>query len=105
MWWFLGPLTLLPLLGGQGIDWSYLNATNLFGALVGHILYGLIVGLVYAFLDRLWVRFFSESDPINREAEGPGVRAWNSLKWGAFASLGGGLLFSIVLFFPGIFRN
>jgi uncharacterized membrane protein YagU involved in acid resistance len=101
MWWFLGPLTLLPLLGRQGIDWSYVNAANLFGALVGHILYGLIVGLVYAFLDRLWVRFFSESDPINREPEGPGVRAWNSLKWGAIASLGGGVLFSIVLFFAG----
>jgi uncharacterized membrane protein YagU involved in acid resistance len=101
MWWFLGPLTLLPLAGGQGIDWSYTNAANLFGALVGHILYGLIVGLVYAFLDRLWVRFFSESDPINREPEGPGVRAWNSLKWGAVASLAGGLPFSILLLSAG----
>jgi len=101
MWWFLGPFTLLPLVGGQGIDWSITNAANLFGALVGHILYGLIVGLVYAFVDRLWVRFFSESDPINREPEGPGVRAWNSLKWGAIASLAGGLLFSLLLLYAG----
>lgn len=101
LWWFLGPLTLLPLTGGHGVDWSYTNAANLFGALVGHIIYGLIVGLVYAFVDRLWVRFFSESDPINREPEGPGVRAWHSLKWGAVASLAGGLLFSILLFFAG----
>ena len=101
LWWFLGPLTLLPLAGGGEIDWSYTNAANLFGALVGHILYGLIVGLVYAFIDRLWVRFFSESDPINREPEGPGLRAWHSLKWGAIASLAGGLLFSIVLLSAG----
>ena len=101
MWWFLGPLTLLPLAGGGRIDWSFTNAAHLFGAFVGHVLYGLIVGLVYAFLDRLWVRFFSESDPINREPEGPGVRVWNSLKWGAVASLAGGLLFSVLLLFAG----
>jgi uncharacterized membrane protein YagU involved in acid resistance len=101
MWWFLGPLTLLPLAGGRGIDWTYMNASNLFGALVGHIVYGLIVGLVYAVIDKVWVRFFSESDPINREPEGPGVRAWNSLKWGATASLTGGLLFSLLLLSAG----
>jgi hypothetical protein len=105
MWWFLGPLTLLPLAGGREIDWSYANAANLSGALVGHILYGLIVGLVYAFIDRLWVRFFSESDPVNREPEGPGLRAWNSLKWGAVASLVGGLLYSMVLLSPDTFRS
>jgi hypothetical protein len=97
MWWFLGPLTLLPLAGGREFDWSYTNASNLFGVLAGYIMYGLIVGLVYAFIDRMWVRFFSESDPINREPEGPGVRAWNSAKWGAMASLAGGLLFSLLL--------
>jgi uncharacterized membrane protein YagU involved in acid resistance len=98
MWWFLGPLTLLPLAGGQGIDWSYTNASNLFSVFAGHIMYGLIVGVVYAFIDRMWVGFFTESDPINREPEGPGVRAWNSVKWGVMASLVGGLLFSAVLF-------
>jgi hypothetical protein len=101
LWWFLGPFTLLPLAGGQGIDWTYTNASDLFGALVGHILYGLIVGLVYAFVDQMWVRFFSESDPINREPEGPGVRAWYSMKWGAVASLAGGLLFSLLLLSAG----
>ncbi len=101
LWWFLGPFTLLPLAGGQGIDWTYTNASDLFGALVGHIFYGLIVGLVYAFVDLMWVRFFSESDPINREPEGPGVRAWYSIKWGAIASLAGGLLFSLLLLSAG----
>jgi uncharacterized membrane protein YagU involved in acid resistance len=101
MWWFLGPLTLFPLVGRQPIDWSYETAQDLFGPFVGYILFGLIVGLVYAVTDRLWVRFFSESDPINREPEGPGVRVWNSIKWGAVASFGGGLLFSVLLLFAG----
>jgi hypothetical protein len=101
LWWFLGPFTLLPLAGGQGIEWTYTNASDLFGALVGHILYGLIVGFVYAFVDQMWVHFFSESDPINREPEGPGVRAWYSMKWGAIASLAGGLLFSLLLLSAG----
>ncbi|HEX4595997.1 MAG TPA: hypothetical protein VH157_17045, partial [Bryobacteraceae bacterium] len=101
MWWFLGPLTFLPLAGGRGLDWSYTNAANLFAVLAGHIMYGLIVGLVYAFIDKTWVRFFSDSDPINREPEGPGVRAWHSVKWGAIASLAGGSLFSLLLLSAG----
>lgn len=101
LWWFLGPLTLWPLAGGQGIHWSYSNATDLFGPLVGHIVYGLIIGFVYATVDRMWVRFFSESDPINREPEGPGLRAWNAAKWGLLASLAGGLLFSALLWSTG----
>jgi hypothetical protein len=52
--------------------------------------YGLIVGLIYAAVDRLWVGFFTESDPINREPEGPGSRVLYSLRWGAVASLVGG---------------
>jgi hypothetical protein len=69
-WWFFGPLTLLPLLQGQPLDWSYEHGSDLFGSLVGHIVYGLLVGLVYAVTDRLWLGFFYEADPIHREAEG-----------------------------------
>jgi uncharacterized membrane protein YagU involved in acid resistance len=96
-WWFLGPLTLMPLLQGNSPDWSYEQGSALFGSLVGHVIYGLLVGLVYAALDRLWVGFFYESDPINREVEGPGTRTLRSLGWGAAASLAGGLLFSLVM--------
>jgi uncharacterized membrane protein YagU involved in acid resistance len=96
-WWFLGPLTLLPLLRGDPLDWTYEHGSDLFGALVGHVIYGLLVGLIYAALDRLWVGFFHGSDPINREVEGPGIRTLHSLGWGAAASLAGGLLFSLVM--------
>jgi uncharacterized membrane protein YagU involved in acid resistance len=96
-WWFLGPLTILPLWQGNPLDWSYQRGTALFGSLVGHIVYGLIVGVVYSTVDRLWVGFFTESDPINREPEGSGSRVLNSLQWGAAASLAGGLLFCLVM--------
>lgn len=96
-WWFLGPLTIMPLWQGQAVDWSYGRGSALFGSLVGHAIYGLLVGLVYAALDRLWLSFFVESDPIHREVEGPGTRTLQSLGWGAVASLAGGLLFSLVM--------
>jgi uncharacterized membrane protein YagU involved in acid resistance len=97
LWWFLGPLTILPLGQGVPINWSYTHGAELFGSLVGHVVYGVIVGLIYAALDRLWVRFFIESDPLKREPEGVGTRTLRSLGWGAAASLAGGVLFSLVM--------
>jgi uncharacterized membrane protein YagU involved in acid resistance len=102
LWWFLGPLTLMPLGQGEIPDWSYQQAAALFGSLVGHVVYGLLLGLVYAAFDKLWVAFFYESDPINREPEGPGMRTLRSVGWGAAASLLGGLLFSLVMVATGI---
>ena len=96
-WWFLGPLTLLPILQGGPPDWSYQQGGGLFGSLVGHVIYGLLLGLVYAALDKLWVGFFHDSDPINREVEGPGTHTLRSLGRGVVASLVGGLLFSLVM--------
>src|SRR5215510_12088918 len=97
LWWFLGPLTILPIWQAHRPDWSYQHGGELFGSLVGHIVYGLIVGLIYAAVDKLWLGFFKESDPINREPEGPGSRVLHSLVYGAMASLVGGLLFTLVL--------
>lgn len=104
-WWFLGPLTLLPILRGATPDWSFGHGSELFGSLVGHVIYGLLVGLVYAALDRLWVGFFYGSDPIHREPEGPGLRTLRSLGWGATASVAGGLLFSLILLATGVLPN
>lgn len=104
-WWFFGPLTALPLLAETGLDWSADQGTTLFGSLVGHILYGLIVGVTYATVDRFWVRLFIQSDPLNREPEGPGLRLFRSLRWGAFAGLVGGLVSSPVLFATGVLSS
>jgi uncharacterized membrane protein YagU involved in acid resistance len=104
-WWFFGPLTMLPLATGAGLDWSADQGTALFGSLVGHILYGLIVGVAYATVDRLWVRLFIQSDPLNREPEGPGLRLFRSLRWGAFAGLVGGLAASPILVATGVLSS
>jgi uncharacterized membrane protein YagU involved in acid resistance len=97
LWWFLGPLTLLPLLQGAAIDWSYIRGAELFGSLIGHIVYGVIVGLLYAVCNRLWVGFFIESDPLKRQPEGAGTRTLRSLGWGVIASLTGGVIFSLAM--------
>jgi len=92
-WWFLGPMTLMPLWQGRNLDWSYLHGQELYGSLVGHVVYGLIVGAIYATADRLWIALFIESDPINRQPEPPGSRTVRSIGWGAVAGLVGGLVF------------
>jgi uncharacterized membrane protein YagU involved in acid resistance len=97
-WWFLGQLTLLPLLAHKPLDWSADHGSAVFGSLVGHILYGLILGVAYATLDRLWVRLFIQSDPLNREVEGAGVHVLRSMGWGAAAGLAGGLISGPIMF-------
>ena len=101
-WWFLGPLTLSHLAAGLPLDWSAERGSELFGSLVGHILYGLMLGFTYAAFDRFWIRLFIQSDPLNREPEGPGLHVIRSLEWGALAGLVGGLVSSPVLLVTGI---
>jgi hypothetical protein len=101
-WWFFGPLTIFPLITRMRPDWSADQASEIFGSLVGHILYGLLLGVVYAALDRIWVRLIIESDPLNREAGGPGVRILRSISWGGLAGLIGGIVSSPVMLATGI---
>jgi hypothetical protein len=101
-WWFLGPLTLFPVASRLPLDWSADQGGNLFGPLVGHILYGLILGVAYATIDRSWVKLFIESDPLNREPEGPGLLVLHSLGWGALAGLAGGVVSSPVMIATGV---
>jgi len=90
--WFFGPLTIFPMIGRERLDWSADQATALFGSLVGYIIYGFILGTIYAFLDLIWVRLFIQSDPLNREPEGVGLHFLRSMGWGALAGLVGGLV-------------
>jgi uncharacterized membrane protein YagU involved in acid resistance len=101
-WWFLGPLTLMPLLSRTPLDWSVDHGAEIFGSLVGNALYGLILGVLYATIDRFWLRMFVESDPIKREAEGSGLRVLRSLQWGAAAGLIGGVIASPLMYFTGV---
>lgn len=94
--WFLGPMTLFPAAAGKKVLWSAERGSDLFGSMVGHILYGLILGVVYAAINAVWTRLFIESDPLSRKREGPGVRLLRSLGWGSAAGFSGGL-FSLPL--------
>jgi hypothetical protein len=102
IWWFLGPLTFSRVAAGLPPDWSADQGSDLFGSLIGHILYGLMLGVTYAAFDRLWLRLFIHSDPLNREAEGPGLRFIRSVQWGGLAGLLGGIVSTPVLLVTGI---
>ena len=51
-WWFLGPLTLLPLLSGDGLAWDVGMARAAFPSLLGHVLYGAGTGLTLLLAQR-----------------------------------------------------
>ena len=61
-----------------------------------------MLGVTYAAFDRLWLRLFIHSDPLNREADGLGLRLIRSLEWGALAGLAGGVVSSRILLATGI---
>ncbi len=95
--WIVGPLTLLPLLSGQSVQWSLEAGQAAYGGLVGHIIYGAILAFAYAFITRIHDILFIESDPIHRELEGPGTRSVRAIITGALASITGGLAFTVIL--------
>ena len=51
-WWILGPLTLMPLFMGMGlgVNWNAAAATAMLPSLVGHLMFGSILGLAYTWL-------------------------------------------------------
>lgn len=48
-WWFLGPLTLLPLLERSLPSWSYQQGSALFSSLIGCAIYGVVVKMLICF--------------------------------------------------------
>ena len=53
-WWFLGPLTLMPLFMGMGlgVNWNATAAAQMLPSLFGHLFYGAILGFTYEWLRR-----------------------------------------------------
>ena len=49
-WWVLGPLTLMPLFMGMGlgVNWNLAAAGHMLPSLMGHAIFGLVLGLVYS---------------------------------------------------------
>ena len=48
-WWILGPLTLMPFLMGMGlgVNWNVTAAGQALPSLVGHLIFGGILGVTY----------------------------------------------------------
>jgi uncharacterized membrane protein YagU involved in acid resistance len=53
-WWLLGPLTLMPLFMGMGlgVNWNLEAAAKMMPSLVGHLVFGAILGVTYGALER-----------------------------------------------------
>ena len=52
VWWLLGPLTLMPLFMGMGfgVNWNAAAAAAMLPSLVGHLMYGSVLGVTYTWL-------------------------------------------------------
>lgn len=97
LWWILGPLTLMPLLAGDGVQWTLEAGRAGFSLLIGHVIYGVILGISYSLLTRIGQALFIDSDPLKREPEGVGTRSLRAFALGITASIVGGLLFTIIM--------
>ncbi|MEN8008153.1 MAG: hypothetical protein ABFS42_14120, partial [Candidatus Krumholzibacteriota bacterium] len=64
VWWFLGPLTLMPLFLGMGfgVNWNAAAAANMLPSLMGHAIFGLVTGLAYSKGDNCFVLKVGKSD-------------------------------------------
>jgi hypothetical protein len=62
IWWFLGPLTIMPLLLGSSLQWELPQIVGSYPSLIGHLVYGAALALVYHLLTQ---RF----DPAFRTTE------------------------------------
>ena len=54
VWWLLGSLTLMPLFMGMGlgVNWHLGAATKMLPSLMGHLMFGGILGIVYVWLQK-----------------------------------------------------
>jgi len=52
VWWFLGWLTLLPILLGGSFDWSAPAVSAALPELIGHLMYGVAIAFVFMWLER-----------------------------------------------------
>ncbi len=50
--WALFPVTFMPLMMGMPVMWSLAGLISTAPSLIGHLIYGVILGLVYRALDR-----------------------------------------------------
>jgi hypothetical protein len=54
IWWYAGPLTLLPLILTGEIDWRVTAVSALLPSLLGHLIYGACTGLLFYVFERIY---------------------------------------------------
>lgn len=84
LWWFLGPLTLLPLLLGQGLMWDIHAAQTVFPSLPGHLWYGATMAIVLTLLRRAW--------PVETSSASSDTTSHKPSSWLTISALGRGAL-------------
>jgi hypothetical protein len=57
IWWYAGPLTLLPLLLTGQCDWSTDAVSALLPSLMGHLIYGATTALIFLIFERRYTRW------------------------------------------------
>ncbi len=95
-WWIVASLTVIPLIGGEGLAWSLTAARVGFAAFPGYLLLGAATALLYGWLDAL-VRFLFSDNIAGRGEESIGTQGLRAVGRGIIAGLLGGLLFTIVM--------
>jgi hypothetical protein len=56
IWWFAGPMTILPLLLTGVCDWSTDAASALLPSLMGHLIFGATTAFVFLSMERRYMR-------------------------------------------------
>lgn len=78
-WWYLGRLTVMPLLQGNGLTWDVGSAQTAFPDLLGLTLFGAIMGLAHVSFRQLSLRLMwhvqRETQPVGRGGLFRGVSA------------------------------
>ena len=71
-WWLLGPLTLMPFLMGMGlgVNWNLTAAVSMLPSLVGHLIYGALLGITYTLLQHGVVNRYTACSPKVSPAKG-----------------------------------
>jgi len=52
VWWFLGPLLLMPIMMGMGAQMHIAGMVAAMPSLIGHIIFGVVMGVIYGILQR-----------------------------------------------------